>query len=529
MNNIFILTKTYFKSFIGSLSQKGKNPSFYVGILMCCALSLVITLSFTFNSISTTQLFLQMAKEGVLHAERMAMYTNCTMAILMLLFVTVMRSVIPSKSSDNDALLSLPFSKMQITVSKGVYNYVIDFALFASILLPSYVVYYLMVPGTSFYVITRGCFLLLFLPMLSNALATFIGTFVSKIATKIKRYSIFQTIVTIILIAFYLIANYSIQGYLNRIVGTVEEITNKIFIIKVLLEFILFGRIGWFSIFIIIIIGIYFLSFVIIKNKLGKLEKRNAEINKKVYYKSNSILRNLINKELKQYFSIPMYLLNTIFPGVIYFGLCVAVCVLGKDKAFMFLNALPDSFKVNADVLPIMILSIMMGSLVITGCSISLEGKTFWILLSHPIKPMQIFLSKILTNLIISGSICIISYPFILTFIEMEYAWIYLIVPFASSVMSSTLGLLINLKFPKMEWDREDVVIKQSLSAMLSLFLPVFLVMSPYLLYITNLYKYYNIHSFMVLNLFYLTIITLGVFLWLKRRGDKVMSEILNN
>ena len=529
MNNIFILTKTYFKSFIGSLSRSGKNPSFYIGLLICCALSLTLTLSFAVNSISTTQLFLQMAKEGVLHAEIMAMYTNCTMAILMLLFVTIMRSVMPSKSSDNDVLLSLPFSKMQITVSKGIYNYVIDFALFASILLPSYVVYYLMVPGTSFYVVTRGCFLLLFLPMLSNAIATFIGTFVGKIATKMKRYSIFQTTITIILIGFYLIANYSIQGYLNRIVGTVEEITNKIFIIKVLLEFILFGKIGWFSIFAIIIVGLYFSSFVIIKNKLGKLEKRKAEINKKVYFKSTSVLKNLVNKELKQYFSIPMYLLNTIFPGIIYFGLCVAVCVLGKDKAFMFFNALPKTFKTNADMLPIMILSILIGSLVITGSSISLEGKTFWILVSHPIKPMQIFLSKIIANLIISGTICLVSYPFILTFVEVEYAWIYLIVPFTSSVMSSTLGLLINLKFPKMEWDREDVVIKQSLSAMLSLFLPVFLVMSPYLLYFTNLYKYYNIHSFMVLNVFYMIIITLIIFLWFKRRGDKVMSEILNS
>lgn len=529
MSNILILTKTYFKGFIGSLSKNSKNPSLYIGLLICGCLSLTITLSFTINSITTTQLFIQMAQNGVLHAERMAMYTNCTMAVLMLLFVTIMRSVIPSKSSDNDALLSLPFTKMQITVSKGIYNYFIDFILFASILLPSYIVYFVLVPNTSFYVICRGCVLLLLLPMLSNALATFVGFLIGKIASKIKHYSIFQTIITIILIAFYLIANYSIQGYLNKIVGTVEEITGKIFIIKVLLDFILFGKIGWFLLFSIIIVSIYLLSFVVLKSRLGKLEKRKDQGNKKLYFKNNKILKTLILKELKQYFSMPMYLLNTIFPGVIYFGLCVAVCVLGENKAFMFLNALPEILKNNADMIPIMILSILMGTLVITGSSISLEGKTFWILVSNPIKPIQIFLSKIITNLIISGFICLFSYPFIISFVKMEYAWIYLIIPFVSNIMTSTLGLLINIKFPKMEWDKEEAVVKQSLSAMLSLFLPIIMVMSPYLLYFVDLYKYYNIHMFMVMNLFYLLVVTLIILLWFFKKGEKELKKILNS
>ena len=267
MSNILILTKTYFKGFIGSLSKNSKNPSLYIGLLICGCLSLTITLSFTINSITTTQLFIQMAQNGVLHAERMAMYTNCTMAVLMLLFVTIMRSVIPSKSSDNDALLSLPFTKMQITVSKGIYNYFIDFVLIASILLPSYIVYFVLVPNTSFYGICRWCVLLLLLPMLSNALATFVGFLIGKIASKIKQYSI--------------------QGYLNKIVGTVEEITGKIFIIKVLLDFILFGKIGWFSLFSIIIVSVYLLSFVVLKSRLGKLEKRKDQVisNIKTKYK----------------------------------------------------------------------------------------------------------------------------------------------------------------------------------------------------------------------------------------------------
>lgn len=529
MNNILLLTKNYFKSFVGSLGKNSKNPKFYVGLLICGGLSIFITLTFTINSITTTQLFLEMAKEGVENAEMMAMYTNCTMAIIMLLFVTIMRSVIPSKSTDTDALLSLPFTKLEITVSKSLYNYLVDLVLFASILLPSFIVYCVLVTDASFLIAVRGTILLLFLPLVSNAIATFIGLLTNKIASKIKHYSIFQTIITIILIGFYLIANYSIQGYLNKITGTVDEIINKIFIIKVLLEYILLGKLGWFLIIAFAVVLIYTLSLLVLRNRLGKLEKRRSLNKQNLYFKQQNILKTLIQKELRQYFNIPMYILNTILPGVIYFGLCVAICVIGEDRALMFLNALPNIFKTNSDVLPIMLLSILLGSFVITGSAISLEGKTFWITISNPIKPIVIFASKIITNLILTGTIVVISFPFVLTFVDIEYAWIYLIVPFIGSVMSSTLGLFLNLNFPKMEWDKEEIVIKQSLSSMLALFLPIIFIIFPYMLYFSQLHKYYNIHTFMIFNILYLLVITLIIILWFVKKGRIALIKALNS
>ena len=132
MYNILKLTKNYFYNFIGSLVKNRKSPKFYIGLLICCLLSIFITITFTFNSITSTQVFIEMAKEGIQNAEYMAMYVNCTMAILMLLFVTIMRSFMPGKSSDNDTLLSLPITKLEIIISKNLYNYLIDFILFLS-------------------------------------------------------------------------------------------------------------------------------------------------------------------------------------------------------------------------------------------------------------------------------------------------------------------------------------------------------------------------------------------------------------
>ncbi len=530
MSNILKLTKVYFKSFIGSLIKNKNNPNFYVGLLLCGFISIIMTFTFSVNAISSTAIFLEQAKEFP-GAEQMAMYTNCTLAILMLLFLTIMRSVMPSKNRDSDLLLSFPLKKMEITISKSLYNYIVDLVLFLSILLPSFIVYVIMVSSANVFIVIRGFFLILLLPLVSNALATFIGLMTNKLILKFKYYSIVQTAIIIILTAGYLIANYSIQGYLTNGLGgsTVEEIRNKFFVVKVMLEFILDGKILWMLVFTFIIVGVYAASLIFLNLRLGKLEKKYVNKTKKLIFKKNNIMKTLVKKELKQYFNTPIYLLNTILPGVVYFGLCVAICIIGEDKALSFLVALPEVFQNNIEVIPIFILSLLLGILVITGSSISLEGKTFWIIISNPIKPMTIFISKILANLVITGVIAIASYPLIISFIQVEYLWFYLIVPFIGSIISSTFGLILNLMFPKMQWDNEAVVVKQSLSAMLSLFLPPIILLVPYIIYFTELNKYYSIHQFMLMNILYLVLIELIFALWLNKKGKQYLLRTLNN
>ena len=529
MYNIFKLTQLYFKNFIGSLIKNNKNPRLYLGVIICILLSAFITITFAANSVSSTMVFVEYANKGVVNAEHMAMYVNCTMAILMLLFVTIMRSVMPSKSSDNDTLLSMPITKMQITISKSFYNYIIDFVLFVSILLPSFIVYAVMVKNASWFIVARGMILVILLPLLSNGLATFIGLLTHKLAIKMKNYSIVQTIIIIILTGGYLVANFSIQGYLTDLVGTVEEIKNKIWIIKVLLEFILEGKIGNFSIITLIIISVYSLGLIVIKNQLGKLDKKNDFKNAKIYYKTNKPFITLVKKEIKQYFNTPVLVVNTILGGVIYFGMCVGLCFLGTDKIMTIIKTMPMEIEVSVDAILIMVLTLIISLFTITGTSISLEGKTFWIIKSTPLSHNTICFSKIAANLVLTGVTCLISYPFILTFIDLQYFWIYLIIPFLSTIVSSTLGLIINLNFPKMEWDKEEVVVKTSLSSMLSFFLPVLIIMIPYLFYIIELSKYFSLHIFMIVNLLYLIIVILIMILWINIKGKKMLDKVMNN
>ncbi len=520
MYNVFRLLKNYVLNFLGSIIKKFKTPKFYVAILLCMLFSALIIFTFTMNSVSSIQIYI---KQNIDNPELLAMFSTTTLALMMLLFVTIMRSVYPSKGNDHDMLLSMPFKKIEIVFSKSIYNYLFDLFIFIGILMPSYIVFYIMIPNTTFYVVTRGAVFVLLLPLISNAIATFVGIITDKAARMFKHYSLIQTIITLLLISSYLVFNFALQNYLRNATGNAVDIIESIFIIDFVLDFILYGKGTNLIIIIIFSLLIYILSLLYASSQYGKLQKERKKDNKELKYKNSSIIKVLTKKELKQYINTPIYLMNTIIPMILYVGLSVAACFLGKEFALSFLSTLPFSFLKNFDVLVLMLLCLLSSGCVITGSSISLEGKHFWILRSNPIKPFEIFISKILTNVIVTSVFIVIAFPFVSTFVDTKNIWWFVLIPLLSSIMASTLGLVINLMYPKMEWDREESVVKSSMASLLSLFIPMILTLIPFIMYLSILTNIINIISFIFFLSMYLIILTLILCLWLKYRGEDAL------
>jgi len=103
--------------------------------------------------------------------------------------------------------------------------------------------------------------------------------------------------------------------------------------------------------------------------------------------------------------------------------------------------------------------------------SISLEGRSLWILKSLPVTPGTIYKSKIAVNLtIISPALIdavilgVVLKTGVLPILYMELS------AMVCAVFISEYGLLINLLFPNFSWTSETVVIKQSVAALVSIF-----------------------------------------------------------
>ena len=522
MRNIFILIKNYLHNFLGSLFKRRKVMKNYVAALLCLLFSGLIIMTFTINAISTTSLFLAMDEE-VVDAHKMAMFTSGTLALLMLLFITIMRSVYPPKAKDTSLLLSLPIAKKEIVIAKGLYNYFFDLTIFISIILPNFIVYRVMVPGVDHLFILRGMIFILCLPLLSNAVATFLGAFFNMIARRMKHYAIFQTIISILLIGFYLVANYSIQGYLQGITGTVSEIIGSIKPIKWELDYLLDGKVLFMVIMGAVCVLLYSLSLFYISYRLGKMDAQYQNKSHQLVFKVKSPWRTLMNKELKQYFNMPIYLMNTIIPAVLFFGLGVAATILGRERALNFLSRLPFDISSSPDLIIVLLFTILLGSFVITGSSISIEGKHFELLCSGPVDEKTIFASKIGANVFLGVIVLVLTYPWLLGFMNLNYWWCYLVLPLVAIITTSTLGLVINLNYPKLEWEREEQVIKSSMASLLSIMLPLIIGLFPVPLYFMSLKNLISAQIFLLLVAFYYMIIFLVCLLWLNHKGKRAI------
>ena len=108
----------------------------------------------------------------------------------------------------------------------------------------------------------------------------------------------------------------------------------------------------------------------------------------------------------------------------------------------------------------------------ITSSMISLEGKSFSILKSLPVKPYTVIKSKVLTALIIMLPCMLIGD--IIVFIRLKFDILSILLILIATVLfpliSETIGIIVNLKYPRMDAQNDTEVVKQSMSSTISVF-----------------------------------------------------------
>ena len=182
--------------------------------------------------------------------------------------------------------------------------------------------------------------------------------------------------------------------------------------------------------------------------------------------KTATPLKALFSKELKRYFSSPIYVLNT--------GIGIILLTIGAIALFFV-----DLEKVAGSSQAVGMLSqggpLFISFCIVTSCttmaSISIEGRNLWIAKSLPVPAGTIFASKLLVNLVVLAP-ALINAVLIAFAMKLGYAegLILFLVTIIISLFVSLLGLVVNLKFPNFTWTSETVVVKQSAATLLTIF-----------------------------------------------------------
>ena len=176
----------------------------------------------------------------------------------------------------------------------------------------------------------------------------------------------------------------------------------------------------------------------------------------------------------------------------------------------------------------IILLSALCAMDTISSVSISLEGKAIWNLQSAPVDPLSVLIAKALAHIVLCLPVSIISSViFIIVFKpSLLFSLLLIISPALMTVFQGFLGIWANLKFPKLDWDNETAVIKQSISVMVAMFCPIAVVAAPTAVYTAFGLSVITPEVFIMLFTLFVMLLIASMYIYFLKRGRKIFEQL---
>ncbi|MBO5478881.1 MAG: hypothetical protein J6A04_04135 [Clostridia bacterium] len=476
-------------------------------------------------------------------------YIILTMFIMLTSLLTLIEGVYKSQgilfeAKDNDLLFSLPVSKPKIFFTRVFKLVTFQFLYNSLFMLPAMIVYAMYEkPSIGFYFISLV--MLLLLPIIPTIVACIMGYMIKGITSRFKARNIIQVVLTslILLLVFY--ASFNMQGMIANITqnaNSINEVITKIYYpaglyINLIQNFNVVDLVILLVINLVpLILFVYIASIFYFKiiSKLGEKGNYHKKVGTKKAEKTfsaKSPLSALVGKEMKRFFSTPIFMINAGF-GIV---LMVAVTIAISLNFDGMINSMMQGQEIEISITEIkeMIPKLYYGFVVFVSCMtsitssmVSLEGKSFNITKSLPVSAEKILLAKVLTSNIISIPVILVCD--IIFFIAFKVAIVDVIFIILASIIMPTftalIGILMNLKYPKMDATSDTEVVKQSMSSMVSVFIGMFVGMLSIAVILIG--SSINLNLFIVLELLVFSIVVFVLWKVLKNYGVKRFKEI---
>lgn len=434
-------------------------------------------------------------------------------------------------AKDNDFLLSLPIPPSKILFSRLMSLYMQNFLFETLVFLPTIIVYFKIAAPSAVSILF--CVILLFLlPVLSLTLTCILGWIVALISARVRNKSLMTVVLSLgffgVYFYFFAQLNQNIQRFIanSQVIG--EKIKASVYPLYQM-GLGAQGDVKCFIIFTVIVTALFSVVYIALSKSFIHIAtaKRGA---KKIRYKEkvlkvSSSGKALYGKEVSRFLRSPIYILNCGLGTVMIIVMAVAL-ILKRNLVLDFVEQIPE-LKVWAALISCAVLCVTSSMNVVTSPSVSLEGKTLWIVQSLPIKVWQILCAKLKLHMIVTAPAAV--------FCAIVMAVIFKASPIMSLVMIITpvmfvfligeLGLLFNLKFPKLDWSSEAMAVKQSLSVLLTIFTGWGIVAVFVIAYL-KLNEYINPELYVTICISVMAVISVLLAYWLKNRGTKILERL---
>lgn len=445
------------------------------------------------------------------------------------------------KCKDDDLLLSLPISKRTVLFVRIFKFYIFEMLFNSLFFLPAIVVYaYFVHPSISYYIVSL--LMLILLPIIPIVLSGVMGIITSALSSRFKHKNLLQIVMSFIFIGIVLFFSFNMDSYINNFAenaSNINDIVTKIYYpaglyATLVTNFDFIKLLVFIGINTIIFIGfiLIFSTFYFKINTRSKSVSLNNSI-KDIKNRKRDITSSIINKEVKRILTTPVLVINAIY-GLVLFLLATIVIVYKFDGLVETLlkNNVVVTKEMLVSYIPVInVILIIFGSFMssITSSLISLEGKSLMILKTLPVEPFKIITAKVYAAYLIMLPFILVGDLLLMIYFKFNLVMIIFVL-LASLIIPMTaelLGIMVNLKYPKMNAINDTEVVKQSTSSFISVLVGMIICMISIYGIIELLIKKINIYIIMLGIILLFAIMMILFYIYLKKKGIEYYNKIV--
>jgi len=433
-------------------------------------------------------------------------------------------------AKDNDLLLSMPIPVPVIMTSRLLGVYLMGLMYSSMVALPAVIVY-LAVCRFSFATLVCGILFVFLISIIDLELSCVLGWVVAKISQKLKNKSFITVILSLAFFGLYYFFCFKAQTVITDLIMNVSTygmaVKGKAYPVY------LFGMMGegdWIATLICYAVfgALFTLMWVVISRSFIKIVTTNTGSKTKgtkASFEGRSVQAALFSKELARFTSSANYMLNCGFGTLFIVVAFVAILLKGGTLASMISQMFGSTGAA---------LIILLGGICCIACmndmatpSISLEGRSIWILQSLPVSPYMVLAAKLKVQIVLTLVPVVLCLFAIAATVPCNAIQFILGGAFAmlNVNLMALFGIFLGLKMPNLTWTSELIPIKQSFSVMIAL-IGGFLFNAAFVgLYFLVGRK---VGEVIYLCLAILVTAVLGFVLnsWLKNKGSRIFAEL---
>ena len=380
------------------------------------------------------------------------------------------------EARDNELLLSMPIPPAAILGSRMLALYLQSFLLSALVLTPAFLAYGAAAPVTAAHAAAWAAVYVL-LPLAILALSAVLGWLVALLSSRMRNKSLLTVVLYLVFLGGYLYLYSRMSHYLNLLIANgpavADVVQRRLYPFWQLGLACLGGGAALARFAACAAVPFALVYWVLARTFLRLATTRRGAA--RIRYRERAVRPRtpdgaLLLREARHLWGSPLYLLNGAFGSVCL--LIGAGFLAFRGRTVAEFAAMIQPLRPWLGLLGCGLVCLLVGMNLVTAPSVSLEGRSLWLLQSLPVSGWQALRAKLRLHLLVTmppALVCAAAAAAVLRTGPLGTAAL-LVTPLAFTDVCAVLGLALNLRMPRLDWDSEAQAVKRSGSAMIAVF-----------------------------------------------------------